>query len=178
MSEEGFWKLINDVLVALGPSHSIEKHLSLYREALDKLATDELFDFIGIQQFYLAKADTHNLSQAAFIVSNGCGDDDYEHFTAGLIVQGKEIYFSALANPEATLLELQVANRLKDYFPLTYAANMIHSERTGDENVDFVTEGFEITPNPTETDKYSEDPKVLKHKFPKLFEKYWLGDRE
>lgn len=61
----------------------------------------------GIQAFdrllqrRLAEANRHDLWAVAYIVRNGCSDDEFEYFCAWLVLQGRQRFEAALAEPQA-----------------------------------------------------------------------------
>lgn len=73
---------------------------ALYRE-LVKLPNQELYAWYGLQDSYMDLADTPKLFTAAVLINGGSSDDRFTDFTAWLVVQGKTVYESALANPDS-----------------------------------------------------------------------------
>ena len=73
---------------------------ALYRE-LVKLPNQELYAWYGLQDSYMDLADTPKLFAAAVLINGGSSDDRFTDFTAWLVVQGKTVYESALANPDS-----------------------------------------------------------------------------
>ena len=66
-----------------------------------KLPNQELYAWYGLQDSYMDLADTPKLFAAAVLINGGSSDDRFTDFTAWLVVQGKTVYESALANPDS-----------------------------------------------------------------------------
>lgn len=176
MTEEDFWVVIDQGVMSLDSGYSFDLHYAKYLSALKTLSDEELIEFATIHSLLVNKAETCDVSQAVFLISNGCGDDDFAAFIAGVIAQGKDTYYAVLEDPEQALLKLPNATLLKDSEDFEYAASDLYSERTGADGLDTLpgnSYGIECVSN--DMAEYSEDLTILRRKFPRLFAKYWKG---
>lgn len=176
MTEEDFWAVVAHGALPLDDCYSFDLHYEKYLKALKVLSDEELIEFATIHSLLVDKAETCDVSQAVFLVSNGCGDDDFAAFIAGVIAQGKDTYYAVLKNPEQAFLKLPKAKLLTDSEDFQYAASALYSERTGADGIDLLPgNSFGINCVSADMAEYSEDLTILRTKFPKLFAKYWKG---
>lgn len=176
MTEEEFWAVVAHGVLPLDDTYSFDLHYAKYLKALDALSDEELVEFATIHSLLVNKAEICDVSQAIFLVSNGCGDDDFAAFIAGVIAQGKNTYDAVLKDPEQALLKLPKAKLLTDSEDFQYAASALYSERTGADGIDTLPgTPYGIERVSDDMAEYSEDLTILRRKFPKLFAKYWKG---
>jgi hypothetical protein len=71
------------------------------RAELRGLTPEEIISFEVAFRRYLNKAYTWNLWGAAYVIHGGCSDDGFEYFRRWLISKGREVYESALADPDS-----------------------------------------------------------------------------
>ena len=100
MTPDEFWAVIDRARQRATPNSEPAMLDALYRE-LVKLPDQELFAWYDLQQSYMALAHTPKLFAAAVLINGGSSDDRFTDFTAWLVVQGKTVYESALANPDS-----------------------------------------------------------------------------
>ena len=100
MTPNEFWAVIGRARQRATPNSEAAMLDALYRE-LVKLPDQELFAWYDLQQSYMALAHTPKLFAAAVLINGGSSDDRFTDFTAWLVVQGKTVYESALANPDS-----------------------------------------------------------------------------
>ena len=99
MTPDGFWALIDRARQRATPNSEPAMLDALYRE-LVKLPDQELFAWYDLQQSYMALAHTPKLLAAAVLINGDSSDDRFTDFTAWLVMQGKTMYESALADPD------------------------------------------------------------------------------
>ena len=100
MTPNEFWAVIAHARQRATPNSEPSMLDALYRE-LVKLPNQELYAWYGLQDSYMDLADTPKLFAAAVLINGGSSDDRFTDFTAWLVVQGKTVYESALANPDS-----------------------------------------------------------------------------
>lgn len=100
MMPNEFWSTIDRARQRSAPNSEPSMLDALYRE-LVKLPNQELYAWYGLQDSYMDLADTPKLFAAAVLINGGSSDDRFTDFTAWLVVQGKTVYESALANPDS-----------------------------------------------------------------------------
>ena len=99
MTPDEFWAVIDRARQRATPNSERAMLDALYRE-LVKLPDQELFAWYDLQQSYMALAHTPKLVAAAVLINGGSSDDRFTDFTAWLVMQGKTMYESALADPD------------------------------------------------------------------------------
>lgn len=175
MNEDQFWEIVERSIP--DESDSLQNHENRYRQSISSLSAEEMIRFQLKFDELKWKADTPRLSQAVYIVTNGCGDDDFQSFVAGLIAQGRKVFYHFLEDPESMLLSLPNPERFERYEIFDCIPIQIYEERVGQhiyankpipddgENRDLERRLF--------LEEYTEDPQDLKLQFPKLFAKFW-----
>lgn len=100
MDQNAFWNLIGEAKRECG--QDMDASLQYLTERLTALGPRQAQDFHDILHGYKHLAYKYGLwSAASLICENGCSDDGFIDFRAWLIVQGKEVYLSALADPDS-----------------------------------------------------------------------------
>lgn len=173
MESEKFWALIAQMKSGCD---SRESHYESCKNVLQGLTENELVDFSVQLALLRDKAYDWNLWAAAYIINGGCSDDGFIDFRTGLVYQGKEVFESALKNPDS-LVDLAQAPELIEYELFAYAPEYVFEEReTADVDLgDLVYEKlYELpkvnSPHGEEWDEEDEDE--LRRRFPKLALKY------
>ena len=100
MNKDIFWTLIGEANAKYGhKQESAEKWLI---KQLVKRGADAAMHFQAIMYGYIDLADKYALCDAASLfIDGGCSDDSFYYFRAWLVYQGKEIYLSALKDPDS-----------------------------------------------------------------------------
>jgi len=130
MDVETFWKLIHTTREASGDDTS--KQADLLVNALVPLSIDEIFAFETVWYDVMDFAYDAALWDAAYIIGCGCGDDGFRDFLAWLIAQGKEVYETALDDPES-LADLIDVDKDAQEGALIYAVMTAYEQKTGEE---------------------------------------------
>lgn len=75
---------------------------------------------------------TWNLWGAAYVINGGCSDDCFEYFRGWLVLQGRETFERALANPDSLAVhpQLEGAAELEE---VLYVARTVYQAKTGKE---------------------------------------------
>lgn len=130
MNVEQFWSLIDAGRAEAG--HDIGVHLESLEAALSRCTPEELVEFQGILDNYLAKTYTWELWAAGYIVNGGCSDDGFAYFRAWLISQGENAVDRALDDPESiAALVPNDGGWDAEFEELLSVARQIYEEKTG-----------------------------------------------
>lgn len=100
MNKEQFWKIIDRVRSKADTANSCSMRNQLYRELI-RLTQDEMLGFDCIWRCYREIADSPLLFGAACIINGGSSDDRFADFKNWLILQGRDVYAAAVANPDS-----------------------------------------------------------------------------
>ncbi len=134
MDKTQFWRLIEDAKVKSGGE--CEEQAELLQSSLLLLSVEEIAAFDKTFNEFRAAAYRWDLSGAHTLI-NGGSDDGFEYFRWWLIGQGREMFESALAQPD------DLADLIKDDIfwgdgqleceSIAYAAGIAYQEKTGRE---------------------------------------------
>ncbi len=98
MDQEQFWKIIAKACRS-DPHESESWHRTLQAE-LEKLTPDEIVEWNHIFDRLAARAYSLDLWGAAYVINGGASDDGFYYFRCWLIGMGRDVYESAVANPD------------------------------------------------------------------------------
>jgi len=84
-----------------------DAHVERLVKRLVKLPPDEILDFEHWWNESRAEAYRWDLWGAAYVINGGCSDDGFIDFRSWLLLQGREVFQAALANPDS-LADLDV----------------------------------------------------------------------
>jgi hypothetical protein len=99
MTQDEFWALI-DLVRKNAPDEPDGKYETLKTE-LGKLPLAGLQSFAKHFGECFIRAYTYELWGAAYIIGGGCGDDSFMDFRGTLIMQGKDFFEVAIADPDS-----------------------------------------------------------------------------
>jgi hypothetical protein len=99
MDEEIFWKLVDSARAAAGSKLDV-RPITLARE-LSSLSLSELQAFQRRYESFLLLANRWELWGAAYLMNGGSSDDGFKYFRDWLISEGREVFQSALADPDS-----------------------------------------------------------------------------
>jgi len=119
-------------------------------KSLAQLEEPDIIRFKQIYNEYKDLAYKEKLWAAAAIMHNGCSDDGFIDFRAWLIAQGKDVYLSALADPDSLsevaavqafgreVLELEYMpdngyHNAADFESMSYAAGDAYKKKLGND---------------------------------------------
>src|SRR5262245_2064059 len=97
MDRDAFWTIVDD---ARSEAVDDEEFLEAIESRLRALKSDELVEFEGHFTELRAESYSWELWGAAYLMNGGCSDDGFEYFRAWLIAQGREIFETALKDPD------------------------------------------------------------------------------
>lgn len=135
MDENLFWSIIEHTK---NSSEDLEEFAEILTEKLSKMSPNELIEFYLREQKLRFDSYTADLWCAAYIMIGGCSDDAFENFRCWLIAQGKEVFYTALKNPD-TLVELYTSDEEDyDFEDFMYLASDAFEKKTRKDIDDYV----------------------------------------
>lgn len=177
MDQTAFWNLIGETKRECG--QDMDASLQHLAERLTALGPRQAQDFHDILHGYKHLAYKYGLwSAASLICENGCSDDGFIDFRAWLIAQGKEVYLSALADPDS-LADVEPYGGCR-FEGFSYAASEVVRTLTGSDAYDGMDpDGFDALVLELEKGiqygegiNYPYEWDELETYFPRLCEKY------
>jgi hypothetical protein len=164
MSDDEFWKLIQLTFDnSEGDYDTQQDELTI---ELKKLSPQDIILFDNKFRQLRGLAYNWELWGAIYIIHGGCGDDSFTDFRDWVIAQGKEFYYTTLANPES-LVEIDQEKIDIDWEGIGYIPNTVFKDMTGQTLPIGFEESQEITGK-----QWKEETDDLKNMFPKLSAKY------
>lgn len=124
MDRDQFWNVIDRVKGSPRPEAAIA-------EELGKLAPEEIASYQEHFDSLFAEANTWDLWGAAYLIEGGCSDDGFTDFRYGLISRGRQVFESALADPDS-LAGVARPQQISDE-AFGYAAMKVYEEKTDSE---------------------------------------------
>jgi predicted DNA-binding WGR domain protein len=170
-SENEFWSLIER---ARKNSEDHEAQMELLGEYLQNRSVEDIVAFEHILQEMLAISYQTNLWGAAYLINGGCSDDGFDYFRAWLISKGKNIFQSALANPDDLSRYIHDDDfdfREYECEALLGVSSMAFEMKTGQSMDTFYEKINRISSPEIQMDWDFDDENELKKRFPKLFKK-------
>ncbi len=98
-NKDTFWALVAEAKEECGTD--MDGEVQWLKDRLVTLGPQQAQDFHNIMCGYMELANQYGLWSAASILCDGCSDDGFTDFRAWLIAQGKEVYLSALQDPDS-----------------------------------------------------------------------------
>lgn len=128
MNKDTFWSLIQEAKTACGQDmDAMEDYL---RSALVAMGPAAAQNFHNILHAYEDLAYRYGLWDAASVIKEyGCSDDGFTDFRAWLIAQGKEVYLSALKDPD-TLADVEIYGDCS-FECMSYVGDCAYEQLTG-----------------------------------------------
>lgn len=133
MKEAEFWKILEESSTGYGTENSVNEHLDSLYAILERLSDQDLMDYYRIFKLLIRSANSHELWGAAWLVPDrefgqGCGDDEFDDFRAGLIARGQDTFTKVLCNPDL-VAEVPFASLLKRGESFAFASDQIYRSR-------------------------------------------------
>jgi hypothetical protein len=94
MTEAGFWGIV-------GGTTDAEDQAGALEAALAECSSEQILDFAQHLQRLLAVAYAWDLWDVAYLMKGGASDDSFLYFRGWLIGRGREVFESAVADPES-----------------------------------------------------------------------------
>lgn len=175
MNDNEFWELIESCIPSERENFH-QKHFQNFRESVDKLKLNEIIELIQKLEKFRKKCSTPTLSEAAYLIFGGIGDDGFQHFVTGIVAQGKTFFESCLDDPDTVLASYEFVLEFEYYEEFRYIPwNAFEEKSVQDISVvlDEAIEQETVEHRKKFAADYSEDETILKEKYPKLFDKFW-----
>ena len=100
INKDTFWELIQNANNACG--QDMDAMMAFLKDRLISMGAEQAQNFHDILNAYEDLADKFGLWDAAGVMKEyGCSDDGFIDFRAWLIAQGRDVYLSALADPDS-----------------------------------------------------------------------------
>lgn len=131
MNKEKFWSIIDKVNSKVDKNDR-ESILTETKKELGKLSVKEILDWEAIKNIYLRISDTKALWCACAVINTYCMDDEFEYFRAWLISQGKEVFMTAIKEPDL-LANIEVEKDEADFESYNYIAYDVLEAKIKDE---------------------------------------------
>lgn len=96
MTQDEFWAHIR-----ASYRRDVDDHADHLAARLARLPVDEILEFGRLWLMAKATAHTWDLWGAAYLINGGCSDDGFDEFRNWLILQGRETFDAAVANPDS-----------------------------------------------------------------------------
>lgn len=177
MNLEQFWQVIENTHKK---KHIPRMQAKLLEICLSEMPVDDIIDFRHIFTQLDDHAELNSLAIAAFIIGDGLGSDSFWDFRGWLIAQGKDIYCSAIQNPEILVDYVSLEKREDtQYEAFIYVIAHAYENKTGQElTYDILqtakqrvqTALDEISEYPRDTNNYYNESEA--DVYPKLWAKF------
>jgi hypothetical protein len=176
MTLDEFWEQIHK-----SKKKSPRAHANQLTKQLGKLKPDEVIDFDHWWGVMMAESYTWDLWGAAYLLNGGCSDDGFTDFRSWLILQGRDVFQAALANPDSlAALKLKMDEADCECYPALrawFAATGTAEDDAGYRAWDAATRAKypKRTPYPELGEGWDfDDPDEMKKRYPKLFKQHGL----
>jgi hypothetical protein len=165
LTEDEFWLLIEASRKSTARDrYRQEENL---RQLLAALPVDEIFEFELRYGTLIRQAYNWDLWAAAYIIQGGCGDDMFWDFRSWLVAQGKDIYYSAVDDPDS----LTDVISLEDdrWIDFENPAMSVWEEKTGESGISMPCVGSNLGEEPEGKPWTDEE---LPERLPRLWRKF------
>lgn len=99
MDEERFWQIIEQT--GRDSSGDCERQQDLLVAMLKMHPPEQIIAFDAIFTEKFNRTYDHGIWAAAYVMKDGCGDDGFFYFREWLMGQGREVYYTAIDDPDA-----------------------------------------------------------------------------
>ena len=127
MNKEQFWNIVNEVHSSTDPRNQKEV-LAALRNRLRNLPSEEILEWKQIFSFYQDAARRNDLWAASAAMGAHCSDDGFMDFRSWLISQGRDVYMSALKDPES-LVSVNTDGQELNFEDYAYVPYRAYAER-------------------------------------------------
>ena len=127
MNKEQFWNIVNEVHSSTDPRNQKEV-LTALRNRLRNLPSEEILEWKQIFGFYQDAARRNDLWAASAAMGAHCSDDGFIDFRSWLISQGRDVYMSALKDPES-LVSVNTDGQELNFEDYAYVPSRAYAER-------------------------------------------------
>ena len=127
INKDTFWELIAQAKEQCG--QDMDAFAQRLEDRLIEMEPEQALNFDNIAHGYRDLAYKYGLWSAATILCDGCTDDGFIDFRDWLIAQGREVYMSALKDPDS-LADVPACDDC--YFEsLGYVGDLVYAKLTG-----------------------------------------------
>lgn len=167
MTQDEFWDHVR-----AARRRDPEDHADHLAARLARLPVDEICDFGRLWQAAKARAHTWDLWGAAYLVNGGCDADGFDEFRNWLVLQGREAFDAAVANPDALADVLTGRGEVGTDAHPSYDAYCAATGR--DDYVAALRQRYPDMPDdpPVEKTWDFDDPATMRARFPRLAAAY------
>ncbi len=165
--EAEFWKIIDATTPA---NRGGESQLPELKDRLMQLPIDDLEKFIRVYDRLMARTYSWDLWGAAYVVQGGASDDAFEDFRKWLISQGRTDFERVSHDPDSLADALPMGHEGDATFEeFSHLFADIWTERTGKPLTALPKDKDALYPPEPVGAPFSEDPKQLAARYPKLW---------
>jgi hypothetical protein len=166
MNKEQFWKLIEEHVEREGD----ELHVEALESALAQLPLTEIVDFDKIFQERHVESYSWRLWGAAYLINDGCSEDEFDEFRAWLIGAGRQVYERALKDPDSLASVAAESGELLSEDLLFVASEAYAGASDGEE-----LPQVELSYPEVEESWEFDDEEEMRRRYPKLAARYLDG---
>lgn len=127
MNKEQFWNIVDEVHSSTDPRNQKEV-LAALRDRLRNLPSKEILEWKQIFSFYQDTAKRNDLWAASAAMGAHSSDDGFMDFRSWLISQGRDVYMSALEDPES-LVSVNTDGQELNFEDYAYVPCKAYAER-------------------------------------------------
>jgi hypothetical protein len=172
--EDRFWAIVES---SARHAPASDAQTAALRKALEALPVEQVESFERIFQQNMGRSYSWDLWGAAYVINGGASDDGFEYFRRWLISRGRHVFEAAMADPDslADLLPADLDGPL-EYEDFAYVAPEVWAAKTK-RAADRMPRGPTAYPSEPTGAAFTEDNKVLKARYPKLWRRFggnWL----
>lgn len=167
MTQDEFWDHVR-----AARRRDPDEHADHLAARLAPLPVDEILDFGRWWLAAKAAAHTWDVWGAAYLVNGGCADDEFDEFRNWLILQGREVFDAAVAEPDALAEVLSGRGEIGSDAHPSYDAYCAATGR--DDYVVALQQRYpEIPDEPVPAKAWDfDDPAAMRARFPRLAAAY------
>jgi hypothetical protein len=129
MNDTIFWNIIEQTR---SYSKTDEEFINKLTTNIEEYDLQDISEFEAILRKLIIKADHYNVMAAEKIIQGVVSDDPFIYFRCWLISQGKQVYESAINNPD-NLAQIVKKKQRTDLEELLYVATNAYKKKTGKE---------------------------------------------
>lgn len=146
----------------------VDLHASLMR-----LSPSQIADFERMFDETMRNSYTWDLWGAAYVTNGGASDDGFEYFRCWLISKGRRVFEQVNSSPDS-LADIIADGETGDFEfeEFAYVARDVWSNKTGNDWNEMPIVANMIYDAEPKGTPFSDDPKELQHRFPKLWRRF------
>ena len=170
MPSDDFWQIISRTV---GPGFDQDAQANALRAALRELSLEQVVSFEVAFRRYLNQAYTWDLWGAAYVIHGGCSDDGFEYFRRWLVSRGRDLYETAVADPDS-LSQLDVGpDQMLEFEGIYYVIGAVFEAKGGEGDVRDHSEPEAGLDGPQPSGQpFAEDEAHLAQRYPKLWRRF------